>query len=76
MWEHLEPNLPLYRPPRHQRDPSYDVFFFSLPNEVSSADVDVEASSVDAFWLPLADLDSIKMFEDHYFIIQKIVGMS
>lgn len=52
------------------------VFFFSLPNEVSSADVDVEASSVDAFWLPLADLDSIKMFEDHYFIIQKIVGMS
>lgn len=27
------------------------------------------------FWLPLGQLDSEKMFEDHYFIIQKIVGM-
>lgn len=27
-----------------------------------------------AFWVPLADLDPQQMFEDHYFIIQKLVG--
>lgn len=28
-----------------------------------------------AFWLPLSALDPEKMFEDHYFIIQHMVGM-
>ena len=29
-----------------------------------------------AFWVPLADLDPGRMFEDHYFIIQKMVGQT
>lgn len=28
-----------------------------------------------AMWVPLADLDPSKIFEDHYFIIQKMTGM-
>lgn len=27
-----------------------------------------------AFWLPLAELDPLKLFEDHYYIIQKMLG--
>ncbi len=28
-----------------------------------------------AFWVPLAELDPERMFEDHYFIIQRMVGL-
>lgn len=28
-----------------------------------------------AMWVPLADLDPSKLFEDHYFIIQEMIGM-
>lgn len=28
-----------------------------------------------AFWVPLADLDPGRMFEDHYFIIQEMLGL-
>lgn len=28
-----------------------------------------------AFWLPLAELDPARMFEDHYFIIQEMMGL-
>ena len=28
-----------------------------------------------AFWLPLSQLDSTKLYEDHYFIIQKFLGL-
>ncbi|HET8729917.1 MAG TPA: bifunctional nicotinamide-nucleotide adenylyltransferase/Nudix hydroxylase [Moraxellaceae bacterium] len=28
-----------------------------------------------AYWLPLADLDPARMFEDHYFIIQHLLGL-
>jgi bifunctional NMN adenylyltransferase/nudix hydrolase len=28
-----------------------------------------------AFWLPLAQLDSTQLYEDHYFIIQKFLGI-
>lgn len=28
-----------------------------------------------AFWLPLAELDPLKLFEDHYYIIQKMLGL-
>ena len=29
----------------------------------------------DAFWLPLGQLDSTQLYEDHYFIIQKFLGL-
>lgn len=29
-----------------------------------------------AFWVPLADLNPQRMFEDHYFIIQKMIGQT
>lgn len=28
-----------------------------------------------AFWVPLAELDPLKLFEDHYYIIQKMLGL-
>ncbi|MGB4343828.1 MAG: bifunctional nicotinamide-nucleotide adenylyltransferase/Nudix hydroxylase [Moraxellaceae bacterium] len=28
-----------------------------------------------ALWVPLADLDPVRMFEDHYFIIQEMLGL-
>ncbi len=52
------------------------VFYFQLKNDpqglpkVKGGD---DASK--AFWLPLAELDSKKMFEDHYAIICKMVGL-
>lgn len=29
-----------------------------------------------AIWVPLAELDPLKIFEDHYFIVQHMIGMS
>lgn len=52
------------------------VFFFKLKNDprglpkVSGGD-----DAANAFWLPLAELDPKKIFEDHYAIITKMVGL-
>lgn len=52
------------------------VFYFPLkndPNGLPKVKGGDDASK--AFWLPLAELDSKKMFEDHYAIISKMVGL-
>ena len=51
------------------------VFYFSLPASVNIKDWPVQNTMVDAAWIPLSELDTMNMFEDHFFIIQKMVGI-
>jgi bifunctional NMN adenylyltransferase/nudix hydrolase len=51
------------------------VFHFALPSEHKLPKVKGGSDARDAFWLPLSKLSSSDMFEDHYYIIQKILGM-
>lgn len=52
------------------------VFYFQLKNDPNGLPkVKGGDDAAKAFWLPLADLDSKKMFEDHYAIISKMVGL-
>lgn len=52
------------------------VFYFQLKNDPNGLPkVKGGDDAARAFWLPLAELDSKKMFEDHYAIICKMVGL-
>lgn len=51
------------------------AFHIELREEEKLPKIRGGSESDNCFWLPLGQLDSEKMFEDHYFIIQKIVGM-
>lgn len=52
------------------------VFYFKLKNDPKGLPtVKGEDDAAKAFWLPLAELDPKKMFEDHYAIITKMVGL-
>lgn len=52
------------------------VFYFQLKNDANGLPkVKGGDDAAKAFWLPLAELDSKKMFEDHYAIICKMVGL-
>ncbi len=48
------------------------VFHIALPSEQTLPKVKGDSDACAAFWLPLGKLDSREMFEDHYYIIQKI----
>ncbi len=52
------------------------AFYFQLKNDAKGLPkVKGGDDAAQAFWLPLAELDSKKMFEDHYAIIMKMVGL-
>ncbi|WP_370307306.1 bifunctional nicotinamide-nucleotide adenylyltransferase/Nudix hydroxylase [Sinimarinibacterium flocculans] len=51
------------------------AFRFDLRADVELPKVKGSDDAADAFWLPLARLRPEDMFEDHYFIIQKLVGL-
>lgn len=52
------------------------AFYFKLKNDPTGLPKVSEGDdAAKAFWLPLAELDSKKMFEDHYAIITKMVGL-
>lgn len=51
------------------------AFHIELRSEESLPKVKAGQDSEDVFWLPLGQLKSENMFEDHYSIIQKMVGM-
>ena len=51
------------------------AFHLELRNEESLPKIKGNGESGNCFWLPLAELNSTEMFEDHYFIIQKMLGM-
>jgi bifunctional NMN adenylyltransferase/nudix hydrolase len=51
------------------------AFHIELRGEESLPKIKGGGESGKCFWLPLGQLDSTQMFEDHYFIIQKVLGM-
>jgi bifunctional NMN adenylyltransferase/nudix hydrolase len=51
------------------------AFRFDLRPDVELPKVKGGDDAKDAFWLPLARVRPQDMFEDHYFIIQKMVGL-
>ncbi|WP_019673888.1 bifunctional nicotinamide-nucleotide adenylyltransferase/Nudix hydroxylase [Psychrobacter lutiphocae] len=52
------------------------AYFFHLKNDPRGLpEVKGGDDALKAFWLPLAELDPKKMFEDHYAIIIKMVGL-
>ena len=52
------------------------AFYIHLKPDTSLPKVKGGDDALKAFWVPLADLDPGNMFEDHYFIIQKMVGQA
>ena len=50
------------------------AFLIRLPANSTLPKVKGNDDAADAFWAPLAGLDPERMFEDHYFIIQRMVG--
>jgi bifunctional NMN adenylyltransferase/nudix hydrolase len=50
------------------------AFFIHLPADTALPKVKGDDDAAAAFWMPLAELDPERMFEDHYFIIQRMVG--
>lgn len=50
------------------------AFYVRLPPETALPKVKGSDDAKTAAWVPLADLDPARMFEDHYFIIQRLVG--
>ena len=52
------------------------AFYFQLKNDPKGLPkVKGGDDAAKAFWLPLAELDATMMFEDHYAIITKMVGL-
>jgi bifunctional NMN adenylyltransferase/nudix hydrolase len=52
------------------------AFYFQLKNDAKGLPkVKAGDDAAEAFWLPLAELDAKMMFEDHYAIITKMVGL-
>jgi bifunctional NMN adenylyltransferase/nudix hydrolase len=51
------------------------VYHMSLKSEKRLPLVKGGSDARDALWVPLGKLDSREMFEDHYYIIQKMLGM-
>ena len=52
------------------------AFYFQLKNDPKGLPkVKGGDDAAKAFWLPLAELDAKMMFEDHYAIITKMVGL-
>lgn len=52
------------------------AFYFELANdEIGLPKIKGSDDAACAFWLPLASLDSKKMFQDHLAIIQKLIGI-
>ncbi|MEO0423969.1 MAG: bifunctional nicotinamide-nucleotide adenylyltransferase/Nudix hydroxylase [Pseudomonadota bacterium] len=52
------------------------AFYVHLRPEESLPKVKGGDDARSAFWVPLADLDPARMYEDHYFIIQTLVGQA
>ena len=51
------------------------AFLFKLPNSNPLWRVTGKDDAVEAVWVPLGELDPEMMFEDHYAIIQEMVGL-
>lgn len=52
------------------------AFHIELRSEDELPKIKGSGDTANCVWVPLAQLDSTQMFEDHYFIIQKMLGTS
>lgn len=52
------------------------AFHIVLRDEPELPKIKGGGETANCFWLPLAQLDSSTLFEDHYYIIQKMLGMA
>ncbi len=50
------------------------AFFIELPEQTKLPKVKKGSDAAAAWWMPLADLRADEMFEDHYFIVQDMIG--
>lgn len=50
------------------------AFHFELARQPELPRVKGGDDAARAFWVPLGELDPVRMFEDHYFILQDLVG--
>lgn len=51
------------------------AFHIELRSEDALPKIKGGGETSNCFWLPLGQIDSTQMFEDHYFIIQKMLGI-
>lgn len=51
-----------------------EAFLFKLPDAVEFPDVVGSDDAERAFWLPLSEMKPTDFFEDHFFIIKKMLG--
>jgi bifunctional NMN adenylyltransferase/nudix hydrolase len=51
------------------------AFYIELRNEKTLPKIKHGGEAENCIWMPLGKLNSMEMFEDHYFIIQKMVGV-
>lgn len=51
------------------------AFFFQLRNDPDLPKVKGHDDARQAFWVPLADLNASRLFEDHYAIICELAGL-
>ncbi len=50
------------------------AYLIHLPADISLPKVKGNDDAKKAFWVPLAEINPERMFEDHYFIIQRMLG--
>lgn len=50
------------------------AFLIELPAKIELPKIKAGSDAAAAFWMPLANLKADEMFEDHYFIIQDMIG--
>lgn len=50
------------------------AYLFNIRNDPELSKVKGGSDAEKAFWVPLADIKAEEMYEDHYFIIQNMVG--
>lgn len=63
-------------PYRSTRGRTFTIAFrFDLRADVELPKVKGSDDAAEAFWMPLAKLKPEDMFEDHYYIVQKMVGL-
>lgn len=73
---HLKASQTFDAPKRSQRGRTITtVYYFQLPATTQLPVLTAGDDAKHAFWLPLAKLDGRQMFEDHYSIICKMLGI-
>jgi bifunctional NMN adenylyltransferase/nudix hydrolase len=51
------------------------AFLFRLPRERTKFSIEAADDAARVFWQPISEIDPRRMFEDHYFILQTMLGL-